>query len=54
MLRCTSHYRSGAGVYAPGDVITDPALCAFLLLDSPGSFESVEQEERAPKKRAAN
>lgn len=40
-IRCTSRYRSNAGVYSPGQQIDDLPLEKFLLKDSPGSFEVI-------------
>lgn len=61
MLRCVSPYRatvSVAGtnvtlVYLPGETVDDADMAAFLLKDSPGSFELVEERalDAAPADR---
>lgn len=43
MLKCISRYSSSLGAFAPGDVVTVPALAAALLADSPGSFALIDQ-----------
>lgn len=43
MLKCISRYSSSLGAFAPGDVVTVPALAAALLADSPGSFVLIDQ-----------
>lgn len=50
-LRCVSPYK---GVYkyravalAPGDLVDDAEMEAFLLVDSPGSFERPSEEVSA-------
>lgn len=40
MIRCVSRYSSSLGYFQPGDVVTDPALAAALMFDSPGSFKA--------------
>lgn len=49
MIRCISAYSSNRGTFGVGDEITDPELVAFLLVDSPDSFEADTPE---PKVRA--
>jgi hypothetical protein len=54
MLRCLSDYRSnGYGPYVAGEVIQHltPNDIAFLLADSPGSFEVLSDDEPAPADR---
>lgn len=59
-VRCVSSYRATVSqdgtlvtlVYLPGEVVEDAALSAFLLRDSPGSFEAVEAAAPDPDVRA--
>lgn len=53
MLRCVAPYRAVvdnvAVNYTPGEIIDAPALEAWLLADSPASFEVVEPEPQAER-----
>lgn len=50
MLRCISTYSSNRGTFGVGDLVTDPELVAFLLVDSPDSFEAdTPQPEPEPE-----
>lgn len=40
-IKCVSAYQSSAGAWAIGQVVEDPRLAAWLLRDSPGSWEDV-------------
>lgn len=44
MVRCKSAYRSGDRSFVPGQTVGDPALEAWLLRDSPGSWAIVEDK----------
>ena len=41
-------YRSSAGAFVVGQVIDDPRLEAWLVKDSPGTFERVEVAPAPP------
>lgn len=49
MLRCVSAYKSNIGCYPVGHIIDDEQLEAWLLGDSPASFEQVEESEEPVK-----
>lgn len=51
MIRCISTYSSNRGTFGVGDLVTDPELAAFLLVDSPDSFEA-DTPQPEPKARA--
>lgn len=53
-LRCVAKYANGARSleFAPGAIIEDAALVAFLLVDAPGCFEVVKAVTAPPKDKA--
>lgn len=55
-LKCISPYRNGPrGLdLKPGDQIEDPETAAFLLNDSPASFEIVKPKAKRKQARPRN
>ena len=43
-VRCISPYKATRMAFAPGDIVSDPEQAAFVLRDSPGSFEVIPDE----------
>jgi hypothetical protein len=49
MLRCVSQYKSNLGAFPAGHIIDDAQVEAWLVADSPESFEQVEESEEPVK-----
>lgn len=44
-VRCISPYKATRIAFQPGDIVDDAEIAAFVLRDSPGSFEVFDPAE---------